>query len=92
VTAYTATRDGIPSTVPYTYDADSNRLSEGSTTFAYNGADQLVSQTKNGVQRTATYDAAGNLLSSPVSDTTNSTFTYDTANKPLTEAVPGQPR
>ena len=91
VTGYTATTGGIPTTVTYSYDADSNRLSAGSTTFAYNRADELVSQTKNGVQRSATYDAAGNLLSSPVSDTTNSVVTYDAANKPRTEAVPGLP-
>ena len=91
VTGYTVTTGGIPTSVAYTYDADSNRLSAGATTFAYNGADELVSQTKGGVVRGATYDAAGNLLSSPVSDPTNSTFTYDAANKPLTEAVPGLP-
>jgi RHS repeat-associated protein len=78
-------------TVAYTYDADSNRLSAGATTFTYNRADQLMSQTKGGVTRAATYDAAGNLLSSPVSDATNSTFTYSATNKPLTEVVAGQP-
>jgi hypothetical protein len=91
VTGYTATTGGVPTTVAYTYDADSNRLSAGATTFAYNGADQLVSQTKDGVARSATYDPAGNLLSSPVSDTANSVFTYGATNKPLTVAVPGQP-
>jgi len=91
VTGYTATAGGVPTSVAYTYDADSNRLSAGSTAFAYNGADQLVSQTRAGVTRTASYDAAGNLLSSPVSDATNSVFTYGATNRPLTVAVPGQP-
>jgi RHS repeat-associated protein len=74
----------------YTYDADSNRLSAGTTTFTYNTADQLLTQTKSGVTRTFGYDAAGNQTSSPVSPTTNSTFTYDALNKPLTVTVPGQ--
>ena len=82
---------GGSTTVSYTYDANSNRLSAGSTTFAYNGADQLVSQTKAGNTRNATYDAAGNQTSSPVGDTTNSSFTYDAENKLLTGSVPGQP-
>ncbi len=37
------------------------------------------------------YDAAGNQTSSPVNPTTNSTWTYDARNKPLTTTVPGQP-
>lgn len=90
LTAYSLVGAGGTSNVSYSYDANSNRTAAGATTFAYNGADQLVSQTLSGTTRTATYDAAGNMTSSPVSPTTNSTFTYDALNKPLTEAVPGQ--
>jgi YD repeat-containing protein len=71
----------------YTYNANSNRLSAGTTTFAYNTADQLLTQTKAGVTRNFSYDAAGNQTSSPVSPTTNSTWTYGAVNKPLTVTV-----
>jgi RHS repeat-associated protein len=87
VTGY-AVNGGAATT--YTYDANSNRLSAGTTTFTYNTADQLLTQTKAGVTRNFSYDAAGNQTSSPVSPTTNSTFTYDAVNKPLTVTVPGQ--
>ena len=79
------------STTSYSYDANSNRTTAGSTAFTYNRADQLVSQTVASVTRSFTYDAAGNQTSSPVSPTTNSSFTYDAANQPLTVSVPGQP-
>ncbi len=78
-------------TVTYTYNANSNRLSAGTTTFTYNTADQLINQTVAGVTRTFAYDAAGNQTSSPVSPTTNSSFTYDALNQPLSVAVPSQP-
>ncbi len=35
-------------TVGYHYDANSNRTSAGATTFTYNNADQLLTQTKAG--------------------------------------------
>ena len=63
VTDYTVTTGGVPTSITCTCNADSNHLSAGATAFAYNGADELVSQTKNGVVRSATCDAAGNLLS-----------------------------
>jgi YD repeat-containing protein len=88
VTSYTIAGGA---TTTYTYDANSNRLSAGTTTFTYNTADQLLTQTKAGVTRNFSCDAAGNQTSSPVSPTTNSTWTYDAINKPLTTSVPGQP-
>lgn len=88
VTSYTVSGG---STTTYTYDANSNRLSAGATSFTYNRADQLLTQTVAGVTRSFGYDAAGNQTSSPVSPTTNSTWTYDALNQPLTVSVPGQP-
>jgi RHS repeat-associated protein len=79
------------STTGYTYDANSNRLSAGATTFTYNGADQALTLTKSGTTRDFGYDPAGNQTSSPVSPTTNSSFTYDAHNQPLSGSVPGQP-
>ena len=67
LTSYTLSApSSSPSTVAYSYDADSNRLSAGATAFTYNGADQLVAQTKAGATRGFAYDAAGNQTGSPV--------------------------
>ncbi len=66
-------------------------MAAGATSFTYNNADQLLTQTKSGVTRSFGYDAAGNQTSSPVSPTTNSSWTYDARNQPLTATVPGQP-
>lgn len=43
----------------FQYDANGNRVSDGVRTFAWNGWNQLVSVTRDGVHETSTYDATG---------------------------------
>jgi RHS repeat-associated protein len=76
---------GAANLIGYAYDKVSNRTQEtragsvgntGTIDYAYNGADQLTSTTRGGVQTTYSYDANGNQASAG-----SRTFTYDLADR-----------
>jgi len=81
---------GAPDSITYAYDKVSNRTQEvrsgavpspGTTTYAYNAADQLTSTTKGAQVTPYTYDANGNQASIGTR-----TFSYDLANELVSTA------
>jgi len=79
--------------ISYTYDRDSNRTSmtDGSpTTYVYDAADQLLSQTVSGTTHYFAYDSGGNMIADaePVAGGSTTTYTYDIADRLLGITAP----
>jgi RHS repeat-associated protein len=72
--------------IGYTYDAVGNRLTrdddgEGSTTYAYDANDRLLTETLAGNVTAYTYDANGNTLSRVTSTTDQAAYHWDAQNR-----------
>jgi RHS repeat-associated protein len=81
-----------PRTSAYTYDAVSNRLSrsdsvEGTTLYAYDDNDRLLSETLAGAVTRYTYDSNGNTLSRVRSTTDQVVSTWDFENRLVGEDI-----
>jgi RHS repeat-associated protein len=70
-------------TLGYSYDANGNMLSEGSTTYTYDALNRLASWYDPTANETTTYayDAVGNPTQVQVGGTTTKSFTYNAANE-----------
>ncbi len=93
---------GTASVTPYTdtisYDLDGNRVSMShvaggttdSTTYSYNGDDQLTSQTDSQTGTTTyAYDANGSLISATNNGTVVASYTYNVQNEMVGATVNG---
>lgn len=81
-------RDGVGRTTRYSYDAVGNLTAvdtpEGTSTYAYDGLDRLVSYTGiTGTETTYAYDAAGNRTSLTAGDAAPVLYRYDAAHQLL---------
>jgi RHS repeat-associated protein len=66
-------------TTDYTYNADGERTSAGSSSYTWNAAGQLTSSTVSGTTSAYTYDGDGTRVSSTTSET-STTYVFDVGN------------
>ena len=89
---YAASCSGTPNSIAYTYDKIGNRQTDvrtgvanpGTTSYAYDAADQLTSTTKSGTPTTYSYDANGNQTAAGAT-----TYSYDLANHLTSSTIGG---